>query len=262
MQKNIETTLETIYTTYNRPEFIHPDPLEFLSCYSNVRDREIVALIASSLAYGRVTYILKSVSSVLTVLTPSPYRFLMNSSYESLCHLFKDFRHRFADGRHISSLLFGTKKTIEAFGSLNQCFIHSLEADQSTVINAMTFFASHLHSCGKKPGHLVALPQKRSACKRLNLFLRWMIRSDAVDPGGWKNIPTSKLIIPLDTHMYKIGLKLGFTKRKQLDMKTALEITRGFQQIVPDDPLKYDFSLTRFGIRNELSLDDFNCYFN
>ena len=262
MQKNIEPTLEKIYKKYNKREFVHPDPLEFLFSYKNIRDREIVALIASSLAYGRVAQILKSVSSVLKTLTPSPYQFLMKTSFQSLSSTFKGFRHRFADGRQLSSLLFGAKKTIAEYGSLNRCFTHTLASDDSTIINALTFFSNKLNSCRSTPGHLVALPQRGSACKRMNLFLRWMVRRDDVDPGGWDDVSPSKLIIPLDTHMYRIGLLLGFTDRRQMDMRTALEITSGFQKFIPNDPVKYDFALTRFGIRNDLSADDFDRYFN
>jgi uncharacterized protein (TIGR02757 family) len=90
----------------------------------------------------------------------------------------------------------------------------------------------------------------------MNLFLRWMVRKDRVDPGGWHGVSASKLIIPLDTHMYKISLKLGLTAKQQPNMRTALEITAGFRQIVPDDPVKYDFVLTRFGIRDDMNIDN------
>ena len=90
----------------------------------------------------------------------------------------------------------------------------------------------------------------------MNLFLRWMVRKDDVDPGGWQGITLSKLIVPLDTHMHKIGLKLGFTKSRQANMRTALEITSGFRQFAPDDPVKYDFVLTRFGIRSDMDIDN------
>ncbi|MCP4693017.1 MAG: DUF2400 domain-containing protein, partial [Desulfobacterales bacterium] len=108
-----------------------------------------------------------------------------------------------------------------------------------------------------RPGHLVALPEKGSACKRMNLFLRWMVREDAVDPGGWEGVPASSLIIPLDTHMHRIGLGLNFTKRKQANMRTALEITEAFKALYPDDPVKFDFALTRLGIRDDLDPGEF-----
>jgi len=261
MQKNTKKILEKFYTQYNKREFVHPDPLEFLFFYRDVKDREIVGLIASSLAYGRVEQILKSVHRVVQMLSPTPYEFLLNSTFESLCEIFKGFRHRFADGCQLSSLLFGAKKAITKFGSLNRCFTHTLSPDDSKIVHAMTFFCNELNSYRVKPGHLVALPQKGSACKRMNLFLRWMVRRDDVDPGGWEGVSRSKLIIPLDIHMYRIGLRLGFTVRKQMDMQTALEITDGFKQFVPHDPVKYDFSLTRFGIRKDMSSDDFVRYF-
>ena len=99
-------------------------------------------------------------------------------------------------------------------------------------------------------------PSRGSAVKRLNLYLRWMVRKDDVDPGGWEDVPASKLIVPLDTHMYHFGQCYGFTCRKSADLKTAIEITRGFRQLNPEDPVKYDFAITRFGIRNELCWDD------
>lgn len=262
MQDRLSSSLEKIYGKYHKREFVHPDPLEFLFSYNNKRDREIAGLIASSLAYGRVTQILKSVSAVLEVLSPAPYQFLMKASCQSLVGTFKGFRHRFADGYQLSSLLYGTKKIILKFGSLNRCFTHRLKHDDPTIIPAMTFFSNELNSCRISPGHLVALPQKGSACKRMNLFLRWMVRADRVDPGGWHDVPPSKLIIPLDTHMHRIGLRLEFTARKQMDMRTALEITSGFRQFFPDDPVKYDFSLTRFGIRNDLNANYLNHYFH
>jgi len=91
----------------------------------------------------------------------------------------------------------------------------------------------------------------------MNLFLRWMVRKDRVDPGGWKGIPVSRLIIPLDTHMHKMGLLFGFTKRRQASMITAVEITEEFRKIAPHDPVKYDFSLTRLGIRKDMDIESF-----
>ncbi|MBW2598179.1 MAG: TIGR02757 family protein [Deltaproteobacteria bacterium] len=209
---------------YNRRDYVHPDPLEFLYLYKEIRDREIVGLIASSLAYGRVKQILK-------------------------------FTHRFATGDHLAGLLWGIKNVIARFGSLNECFCHGLSPDDDTVIPAIIFFTGQLITGKSEPGHLVALPEKGSACKRMNLFLRWMVRKDRVDPGGWKNVPLSKLVIPLDTHMHKISLKLGLTAKKQANMNTALEITSCFKQLVPDDPVKYDFVLTRLGIRDDMDIN-------
>ena len=154
-------------------------------------------------------------------------------------------------------MLWGLKKTIERFGSLNRCFLHGMSDNDDTVLPAMIFFAKELNGGRNKQGHLVPLPEKGSACKRMNLFLRWMVRKDRVDPGGWGGIPLSKLIIPLDTHMHRICLSLKLTKRKNADMRTAIEITRSFRKMVPGDPVRYDFALTRLGIRRDADLDAF-----
>ena len=251
----LKRELDKLYNQYNHRRYVHPDPLEFLFLYKEAKNREIVGLIASALAYGRVAIILKSVAQVLDRMTPSPYLFLINSDYQFILNEFKDFRHRFAGGHNIAALLSGIKKTIERFGSLYQCFLNGLSEKDENIVRAMDFFSHQLAGHEHKPGHLVALPEKGSACKRMNLFLRWMVRKDSVDPGGWERIPPSKLILPIDTHMHKISLALKFTKRKQANMATALEITRRFKQMVPDDPVKYDFVLTRFGIRDDMNID-------
>ncbi len=254
MHRLQKTKLDSTYKKYNRRSFVHPDPLEFLYAYEDIRDREIAGLIASSLAYGRVAQILKSVSSVLDIMGESPYLFLHNSGKKSLAQNFNQFRHRFADGKNLAALLYGTQNVINKFGSLNKCFAEGLLTDHENIFSAMSFFAAELSSFDNIPGHLIAKPEKGSACKRLNLFLRWMVRKDTVDPGGWKGIDKSKLIVPIDTHMHKIGILFGFTSRKQANMKTAIEITEGFKKFSPKDPVKYDFALTRFGIRDDMDI--------
>ena len=255
--EKLKKKLDILYNQYNRRRYVHPDPLEFLYSYKEIRDREIAGLIASSLAYGRVAQILKSVAFVLDKMNPSPYLFLNDLTYKSIYNAFDGFKHRFAGSGELAALLFGIKNVINRFGSLHECFLAGFSEDDENIIPAMTFFSTQLTAAGKKPGHLIALPEKGSACKRMNLFLRWMVRKDEVDPGGWAGIPLSKLIIPVDTHMHRLSLFLNFTKRKQANMYAALEITSGLKKIVPEDPVKYDFALTRFGIRDDMDVDDF-----
>ncbi len=247
--------LENLYKKYNHRVFVSPDPLQFLYDYSDIHDREIVGLIASALAYGRVRQILKSISAVLDKLGPSPLMFLKKNSLMDLQKVFKGFKHRFTTGDDISLLLSAIKHTVNRHGSLCNCFKSGMTASNDTSVSALTAFVDNLGSSVPGiQGHTVPSPKNGSACKRLNLFLRWMIRNDNVDPGGWENIPLSILIIPLDTHMYRIGHAFGFTTRKQADLKAALEITEGFRQFSPRDPVRYDFALTRFGIRDDLDL--------
>jgi uncharacterized protein (TIGR02757 family) len=249
--------LDKLYVRYNKRKFVHPDPLEFLYNYREVRDREIAGLIASSLAYGRVAQILNSVSGVLDKMGSSPYEYVMNSTLSSLRKTYGGFRHRFATDQNLYALLTGIKSVLEESGSLYQCFLEGVSRKDETVLKGLECFAGRIisGSCGN-PGHLIPLVSKGSACKRLNLYLRWMVRKDNVDPGGWEKIPPSMLIIPLDVHMHRISRLMGFTDRKQADIVTALEITSCFRKLEPEDPVKYDFALTRFGIRAELSLDD------
>ncbi len=245
--------LEGLYCDLNRRRYVHPDPLEFLYDYDDPSDREVVGLVASSLAYGRVAQILKSVRCVLRRIGPRPARFLRDVSETSLKRDFAGFRHRFSTGEDISAMLLGARGVIERCGSLQSCFVAALNNGDETVLPALSVFAKELNGAGRC-GHLLPDPARRSACKRLNLFLRWMVRSDEVDPGGWRAVPAAKLIVPLDTHMHRIGLALGATRRKAADMRTALEITDAFRRISPEDPVRYDFALTRLGIRSDMDL--------
>ena len=176
----------------------------------------------------------------------SPHDYIIKTSESEFGEDFKGFKHRFTTGSDIAKLLGSIKRVLKKHGSLKRCFKSHLKKNHVNIIPALTGFVNEL-TAGQNT-YLLPSPEKGSACKRLNLFLRWMARSDAVDPGGW-DIPISKLVIPLDVHMHRMGRTIGFTKRKQGSLKTALEITEGFAKLHPKDPTKYDFSLTRLGIR-------------
>ncbi len=252
--RTLRKGLESLYRTFNRRAFVHPDPLEFLYAYPAPADREIAGMIAASLAYGRVHQILKSVSWILEKMSPSPAAFLSQATPKSLVEVFQGFVHRFASGRHLSGLLNGLQTAVRTHGSLNRMFLKGFSAKDPTVQAALIPFARQLTDAASgRTGHLIPLPDRGSACKRLHLFLRWMVRKDTVDPGGWEGIPASKLIVPLDTHLHAVALSLGFTARKAADITTALEITERFRRLRPEDPVRYDFVLTRFGIRRDLN---------
>jgi uncharacterized protein (TIGR02757 family) len=248
---DIREALEDLYATYNRREFVHPDPIEFLYDYNDLRDREIVGLVSSSLAYGRVAQVLKSVSSVLSRIDP-PWMYLKRSSRETLESTFSGFKHRFTTGEELAAMLYGATCVIKRFGSLYECFASGLKEDHETIQPALSVFVERLTApaCGPR-NSLLPPPIGGSACKRLHLFLRWMVRKDDVDPGGWEGVPASKLIVPLDVHMHRFSLALNLTRRKQADIRTAREVTDAFRRFAPDDPVRYDFALTRLGIRND-----------
>lgn len=248
--------LEWLYKKYNRREFVHPDPLEFLYNYTDPADIEIVALIASSLAYGRVAQILNSVSAILDKMQ-SPHEFLKGSNLRSLKKTFREFKHRFTTGEEIASMLYGIAGIIGRHGSIEKCYMIGLESGGST-IEALSHLVGAIKSeAGCPCDSLLPDPSRGSACKRLNLFMRWMVRRDEVDPGIWYNVQPSSLIVPLDVHMHRIGLRLGLTSRKQADQRTAVEITESFREFSPEDPVKYDFALTRLGIRGDIDPGDF-----
>jgi uncharacterized protein (TIGR02757 family) len=251
----LKNRLDVIYSRYNKREYVAPDPLQFLYNYPKVSEREIAGLVAALLAYGRVAQILKAVSQILAILGPSPRDYLLTRGEKDIVRDFADFKYRFTTGNHLSNLLLGVKDVLNRFGSLEACFLEGYSPDHGTVIPAMSAFVKEISARGES-GILAADPIKKSACKRNNLFLRWMVRRDQIDPGGWEGIPGSALVVPLDTHMFRVGTLLGFTRRKQATLKTALEITQGFRMLSPVDPVRYDFCLTRFGIREEMSPGD------
>ncbi len=248
--------MERLYAKYNRREFVHPDPLEFLYRYEEPADREIAGLVASSLAYGRVKQILASVGAVLGRME-RPREFLEGASPDGLRRTFAGFRHRFTKGEDLAGMLLGAKRALKRHGSLEACFAANLSARDETVIPALGAFVNELTRCAKAPRRFILpSPSGGSACKRLNLFLRWMVRADEVDPGGWGRVPARKLVVPIDTHMHRICLALGFTRRRQATLGTALEVTAAFRELAPRDPARYDFALTRPGIRGDGDLSD------
>jgi uncharacterized protein (TIGR02757 family) len=248
----LKNILERLYRKYNRREFVDPDPLLFLYDYDDIHDREVVGMIASSLAFGNVKQIMRSVGSVLEVMGNSPCRFLKRSTPLSIKNAFSGFRHRWITGEELSSMFIGMKETINRYGTLEEAFAAGYDKSDCDILIATERFVDKIIGAGGVPYcRLLPSPRKKSACKRLNLFFRWMVRSDRVDPGGWNCISASRLLVPLDTHMYRIGVVLGLTERKQKGIKTVLEITKGFREIAWEDPVKYDFALTRLGIRRD-----------
>jgi len=167
------------------------------------------------------------------------------------------FKHRFTTGDDISDLLWLLQKVLNQYGSIEGYFVQGYRECDENIIPALTHFCDSL--CAMYAGkhgdqvsrglqYLLASPIRGSACKRLNLFLRWMVRDDQVDAGIWKSIDKAKLIVPIDVHMGRLCKFLGFHNHKTISLKTAVEITKHFSKIEPSDPVKYDFALSRIGI--------------
>jgi len=258
-QELVETTrdiLETLYAKYNHRHLIKPDPLQFVYCYSSGADMEIVALLASCLAYGRVRQIGKDLAELFSRIGPSPCEFVMSFDKNSRRKL-DGFKHRFNCGDDIATLMAALRLIFEQYASLEEFFLEGYDDTADSVAGALSAFSRGiLKLCaqnrkGAVPASLAYLlpdPTAGSCCKRLNLFLRWMVRDDEVDVGLWKSVDTSKLLVPVDTHMARLCKILGLYERKTVSLRAAVEITRSFAQIEPADPVKYDFALSRIGI--------------
>ncbi len=247
--------LEAVYHRYTRRDLADPDPVLFLYPYGDPLDREIAGLVASSLAYGRVQQILKSVESILGPMGESPRSFLNEASEDEIEALCREFKHRFTTAREMRELLVGAKRVVGEYGCLGAVVEEGFKKG-GDIVEAAFHLVDLLLPSGSK-NSLLPHPRRRSACKRLFLFFRWMVREDPVDPGGWQGVPLNALLVPLDVHMHRIGRILGFTERSSGDLVTAKEITRGFAAICPEDPVRYDFALTRFGIREDMDVRDF-----
>ena len=252
---HVSSLLEKVYMRYHREEYIYPDPLIFVLKYDNIYDREIAGLIASSLALGRVAQIMSAVDMVLSKIK-DPYDDLSVMNFKDLENLFEGFVYRFFKTAEIAGFLAGIGNIIRLHGSIGAYFkkIYLNEKDLLQTINI--FSRSFIDSCPSCPGILVTETWKGSACKRFNLFLRWMVRHDNIDPGGWDFIEKNKLIVPLDTHMLRIGRYLGLTLSKSASLKTAVEITDSLKLFDKQDPVRFDFSLTRLGIHPDLTIEN------
>jgi uncharacterized protein (TIGR02757 family) len=240
-------SLDCIYDKYNHREYVHPDPLEFLYRFERIEDREIVGLLASALAYGRVRQILVSISRVLDILGSEPSSFIADTENTRLTLLLAEFRHRFTAGSELAAMLSAASALQREHGLLGN-IVADMSSSGQLMEGLSDFVSLLLGRAGIEKSTLLPRPCLGSACKRLHLYLRWMIRQDEVDPGGWDCLSPADLIVPLDVHMFRAGRSLGFTRRKSADGRAALEVTEGFRRICRDDPVKYDFAVTRYGI--------------
>lgn len=254
--RKYKDALEHHYRAFHKRRFVHPDPLEFLYDYDDPADREIVALVAASLAYGRVAQILVSVRRALDRLGASPARFVRDTTPARMKADLAGFKHRWTTGEDLAVMLAGARRAVRSHGSLGKCLAGKVSPSDETVIPALTGLVGEL-SVFAPGGSLLPDPARGSACKRLHLMLRWLVRRDEIDPGGWDGIERRLLVVPVDVHMHRIARKLGLTRRNAADARTALEITRAFGSVSPDDPVRYDFSLTRLGLNPEVRTSDF-----
>ena len=250
--------MDALYTGFDRPDSA-VDPIQIVRRYERVEDRELVAFIAAGLAFGRVASVMASIEGVCRVLGPSPAAFVR--AFDPRLHgsPLRLLGHRWTRGRDFVAMIWMLRQVIDAHGSLEACFALGNDPAAADVGPAIEAFSARARALDfrpaygrlpKAPGVLYFLsrPSTGSACKRLNLFLRWMVRRDRVDPGGWTSVPARQLVVPLDTHTIRTGRCLRFTRRATPGWKMAADITDALRQFDPDDPVRYDFALCHLGM--------------
>ena len=245
----VNVALDNLYDSFNGPEAAL-DPIQIVRRYANVRDREIVAFVAAGLAFGRVASVMASIEAVSKVMGPSPAAFVRDFDAKRDGAALKPFVHRWVRGRDVTHMLVVLRDMIREFGSIERCFVDGYDASHEDLAPAIEAFSAR---AGKS--YFFAKPSSGSACKRMNLFLRWMVRHDAVDPGGWTLIPASKLLVPLDTHTIRVGKCLRLTRRASPGWKMAADITAALRKLDPSDPVRYDFSLCHLGMMGSCGYD-------
>jgi uncharacterized protein (TIGR02757 family) len=236
------------------------DPVRVLGRYPDPADREIAAFVASALAFGRVQSVVNSVEAVLRVLGAAPARFVRDFSPERDGPRFALLVHRWTRGEDLVALMIVLQHMIRTAGSMERFLAEGLRAGAVDVTGALESFAARACAVDvgrayaggrRRPGvaYFFPRPGAGGACKRLNLFLRWMVRRDGIDPGGWTVVSPAQLIVPLDVHVIRVGRCLGLTRYASPGWLMAAEITASLRQIDPEDPVKYDFALCHLGMQ-------------
>lgn len=254
---NLSQKLDFNYKAFDKSQ-LSPDPLQFLHLYKEAGDIEVMGFIASVFAYGNVKQIINSLERIKIIVGEKPHKYIIKFSakdYED----FKGLKHRFYTEADIINLFLMMSHVYKTYASLKNLFIHCYNPNEQNLKNAISKFSNHFIEISKEINgqkkvssglkFMFPNPSKGSACKRMNLFLRWMIRKDELDFGLWDEIPPSKLIIPVDTHIAKICTSLKLTTRKNVSWNMAEEITENLKKFDPIDPVKYDFALCHIGMR-------------
>ena len=242
--------LESLYRRFHRPEYLGTDPLCQVLPYDDPPDRQVAGLVTACLAYGRVAQIQASVTRALAPLGLRPSVFLRDADDATIEHHYHNFVHRVTGPGDVAALLRGIRGVLRTRGSLGACFAAHMGPEDATVTPALALFVAEVKAHGGmgEACHLLPDPRRGSACKRLFLYLRWMVRHDAVDPGGFEGVSPRLLVMPVDTHVLRFCQEQGITTRRGADLATAFEITEVLRAIAPHDPCRYDFAITRAGM--------------
>jgi uncharacterized protein (TIGR02757 family) len=251
--------LEDLYRTFDDVSAAL-DPVHVVRKYEAPGDREIVGFCAAALAFGRVASVLHSIESLLDVMGPHPAEFVRQ--FEPVRHSkrIEPLVHRWIRGRDLVALLLILQRMLRESGSIEEFFLAGDDPSTPDIGPALDSFspralatdlgAAYGRRMPKRPGvcYFFPRPSAGSACKRLNLFIRWMVRKDTIDLGVWTRVSPARLIVPLDTHVVRLGRCLQLTRYASPGWKMAADITASLRQIDPKDPVRYDFSLCHVGM--------------
>ncbi len=251
----LKQKLDKHYKLFDKSQ-ISPDPLEFLHLFSDEKDIEVMGIIASVFAYGNVTQIINTLKKILILFGSSPHNFILNLSQKEIKKL-QSIKHRFYTSEDVVKFFKALNIIYKKDGLLKKVFLKGYNYNDENIKKALSKFSQYFldeikNNFGEvSPGlkFMFPLPEKGSACKRMNLFLRWMVRKDELDFGFWDDIHTRKLIIPVDTHVARICRQLKLTSKKNVSWQMAEEITNSLKLFDAADPVKYDFAICHIGMR-------------
>ena len=252
MQQDLRDTLDHYANKFNKPEFIDLDPISIPHQFSLKQDIEISAFWTAMLAWGQRKTIINKSTELMKLMDNSPYDFVKNHK-ESDRKAFLNFKHRTFNATDCLYFLEFFQQFYSKHTSLEEAFSKHLSEDDITVEKALIGFHNIFFALPVAPQRTrkhVATPIRKSRCKRINMFLRWMVRQDdkGVDFGIWDKISPAQLLIPLDVHVERVARSFQLIKRKQNDFKTVLELTETLRTFDSKDPVKYDFALFGLGV--------------
>ncbi|GHM98919.1 TIGR02757 family protein [Cytophagales bacterium WSM2-2] len=251
--KNLKDFLDDKVEQFNAPHFIEHDPISVPHIYSKKQDIEVAGLIAAVLAWGQRVTIINKTKDFLQRMDNAPHDFLLHHRSKDLKR-FKGYKHRTFNETDALYFVEFLSKFYRKHNSLEEAF--AIDPAEEHVGNALIHFHNVFFSLEDFPRRTqkhIATPERKSACKRINMYLRWMVRQDdkGVDFGIWKTISTAQLICPCDLHVERVARKLKLIKRKQMDWQTAVELTSNLRKLDPADPVKYDFALFGLGVAED-----------
>jgi uncharacterized protein (TIGR02757 family) len=256
----LKPVLDQLYADFNYPDSA-TDPIQIVRRYTRSDDREVVGFVAAALAFGRVTSVLQSIERVLAVMGSRPAAYVRQFDPRRDAAGFDGIVHRWTRERDIVALVWVMHQMIASARSIEGFFVRGDDAASPDVQGALDSFSTRALSLDlraaygrvpRRPGvcYFFPRPSAGSACKRLNLFLRWMVRKDALDLGVWSRIAPARLVVPLDTHVIRVGRCLKLTAYTSPGWRMARDITTSLRVLDPDDPVKYDFALCHLGMMN------------